>query len=205
MADNKIIKSAGEHWVCSVLSRFGWAAALTRDGVERTDILAAHPDGMLVSIQVKTTSPSKSPRFMTGSKGLLPAISEHEWFVLVALETSELQSPRAFVVPRDHVAAAVWIEHMEWQTNPTVEPGRRNTGIGSARTSAKAFARYEQRWDLLHQPTSSVPVLLPPRFRALSTNPRVLLPRDHPWNSNSPEWDVSAGHSSWDAWLSTEA
>jgi hypothetical protein len=36
MADTKMTKSAGEHWVCSVLARHGWAAALTRDGLERT-------------------------------------------------------------------------------------------------------------------------------------------------------------------------
>jgi hypothetical protein len=38
-------KNAGEHWVCSVLSRYGWAAALTRDGLERTDILAVQTEG----------------------------------------------------------------------------------------------------------------------------------------------------------------
>ncbi len=40
MPDTKMPKSAGEHWVCSVLARLGWAVALTRDGLERTDILA---------------------------------------------------------------------------------------------------------------------------------------------------------------------
>ena len=69
MADNKLIKSAGEHWVCSVLSRLGWAAALTRDGVERTDILAANLDGKHISIQVKTTQEWKNSKFMFGEKG----------------------------------------------------------------------------------------------------------------------------------------
>ena len=118
MADNKITKSAGEHWVCSVLSRLHWAAALTRDGVARTDILAVHETGRHVSIQVKTTSPAKNPRFMTGSKCLVPAISTSEYFVLVALSTSEWGSPRAFVVPRDHLAAAVWIEHQRMAVQP---------------------------------------------------------------------------------------
>jgi hypothetical protein len=39
-ADRKVIKSAGEHWVASMLARNGWAPALTRDALERTDILA---------------------------------------------------------------------------------------------------------------------------------------------------------------------
>jgi hypothetical protein len=50
-------KSAGEHWVCSVLSRHGWAAALTRDGLERTDILAVQTGGpgrQTIEVQVKS-------------------------------------------------------------------------------------------------------------------------------------------------------
>ena len=35
-----MVKTAGEHWVCATLARYGWAPALTRDGLERTDILA---------------------------------------------------------------------------------------------------------------------------------------------------------------------
>jgi len=205
MADNKITKSAGEHWVCSVLSRFHWAAALTRDGIARTDILAVHEDGRHVSIQVKTTSPAKTPRFMTGSKCLIPAVSTSEYFVLVALSEREWVSPRAYVVPRDHLAAAVWIEHQEWLTNPSVPEGKRNTPIGAARTSAAVFARYEQRWDLLNQPTNEIPVLLPPRFRALSQDSRVLLPPDHPWAAVAPVWDTTSADPAWSEWLCSEA
>jgi len=85
MVDKKVVKSAGEHWVCSVLARFNWAAALTRDGVERTDILAVHPEGGQISIQVKTISPSPKPRFPLGEKGCLPSVSESEWYILVLL------------------------------------------------------------------------------------------------------------------------
>lgn len=205
MADNKITKSAGEHWVCAVLSRMQWAAALTRDGIARTDILAVHDTGKHVSIQVKTTSPARSPRFMTGSKSCIPAISDGEWFVFVALDTCEWASPRAFIVPRDHVAAAVWIEHMEWLTNPTVARGKRTTRIENARTSAAAFARYEQRWDLLLAPTSEVPILLPPRFRSLARSDRVGLPNAHPWISALPEWDTTESHPDWSDWLRTDS
>lgn len=205
MADNKITKSAGEHWVCSVLSRLNWAAALTRDGIARTDILAVHETGRHVSIQVKTTSPAKSPRFVTGRKCLSPAVSPNEYFVLVALSRLEWDSPRAYVVPRDHVAAAVWIEHQEWLTNPNVPEGKRNTSIDGARTSASVFARYEQRWDLLDVATDKLPVLLPPRFRSLSKNPRVLLPPEHPWIKTTPPWDTTEVHHSWSDWLCTES
>lgn len=40
MADTKQTKTVGEHHVAAELARRGWAPALTRDGVERTDILA---------------------------------------------------------------------------------------------------------------------------------------------------------------------
>ena len=133
MADNKLIKSAGEHWVCSVLSRLGWAAALTRDGVERTDILAANLDGKHISVQVKTTQEWKNPKFMFGQKGCEPSRSPQEWFVLVALGRGEWEAPRAFVVPRDHAAAGAWIRHMEWLTNPLVKPGKRNSSLGQNR------------------------------------------------------------------------
>lgn len=57
MADTKLTKSVGEHWACSELARWGWAAALTRDGLERTDLLAVGthlPDRPTIEIQVKT-------------------------------------------------------------------------------------------------------------------------------------------------------
>lgn len=56
-------KSAGEHWVCSVLASAGWGAALTRDGLERTDILAVRADGTrrMIEVQVKTASPMPKP------------------------------------------------------------------------------------------------------------------------------------------------
>lgn len=197
MADTKLVKSAGEHWVCGVLSRLGWAAALTRDGVARTDILAAHSDsGAMIEVQVKTASFSGRTTFMLGEKGCNPSRSSGEWFVLVALASDPWGQPRAFVVPRDHVAAATWIQHMEWRTNPTVAPGTRNTSINSARVDDWVFARYEQRWDLLGTPTGSVPVMLPSRFREWAEDPRVGLRADHPWNQVLPEWDLDP-HPSW--------
>lgn len=55
VADMKMTKSSGEHWVCSMLSQYGWAAALTRDGLERTDILAVHttqPGRPMIEVQL---------------------------------------------------------------------------------------------------------------------------------------------------------
>jgi hypothetical protein len=43
MTDTKLVASAGEHWVCSVLAGLGWSPSLTREGVARTDVLAENP------------------------------------------------------------------------------------------------------------------------------------------------------------------
>ena len=40
VSDTKAVKSVGEFWTCCKLAMNGWAPALTRDGLERTDILA---------------------------------------------------------------------------------------------------------------------------------------------------------------------
>ncbi|MEX1007737.1 MAG: hypothetical protein WD271_07800 [Acidimicrobiia bacterium] len=202
MADTKLVKSAGEHWVCGVLSRLGWAVALTRDGVARTDILGAHSaTGQMIEVQVKAASFGTRLTFMLGEKGCDPARSDREWYVLVGLAKEAWDAPRAFVVPRDHVAAATWIGHTEWQTNPTVPVGKRNTGIKGARLADWVFARYEQRWDLLNRPASAVPVMLPPRFREWALSDRVGLRADHPWTGKLPAWEASQGSDAWPEWV----
>jgi hypothetical protein len=39
--DTKLTGSAGEHYVCSMLARYRWAASLNRNGLERSDVLAS--------------------------------------------------------------------------------------------------------------------------------------------------------------------
>ena len=61
MADTKQTKTIGEHHVASELARRGWAPALTRDGLERTDILAVFttPEKRrMIEVQVKTARES---------------------------------------------------------------------------------------------------------------------------------------------------
>jgi hypothetical protein len=186
-----------------VLSRLGWAAALTRDGVERTDILAANPEGRHIAVQVKTTQEWKNPKFMFGEKGCEPSRSPQEWFVLVALGQGDWDAPRAFVVPRDHASAGVWIRHVEWLTNPSVKSGKRTSSLRHNRIDAWLFERYEQRWDLLGNDTDKIAVLLPPRCRTLAREHRVGLPKDHPWRSVVPEWDTTESPASWTAFWKT--
>ena len=62
-SDNKLTGSAGEHYVCSMLARAGWAASLTRDGLARTDILAvkSSAERQMIEVQVKTITSGPWP------------------------------------------------------------------------------------------------------------------------------------------------
>lgn len=191
MADTKQTKSIGEHHVCAMLARFDWAPALTRDGLERTDILAVLIDGdrPMIEVQVKSIrGASDRASWPLGPKSQSPSLHNREWFILVAIPTDPLERIRNFVVPRDHVAAAAWIEHMNWLTEPGIAPGQRNASVDRARSRVSTFKGYEDRWDLLLAPTDKAPVLLPTGFRNLVEEDRVGLPPDHPWRDALPAW-----------------
>ncbi len=188
--DNKLSGSAGEHYVCSMLARHGWAASLTRDGLARTDILAvqAAEERRMIEVQVKTITAGSWP---LGQKGTLRAISDREWFVFVRLNPFPTR-PDTWIVPRDHVAAATWISHMNWLTDPAARPGTRNAGIASARVGPEVWAPYEDRWDLLTASAWDAPVLLPSWMRDKIDDDAVGLPEDHRWRDNVPAFAISA-------------
>ena len=193
MADTKQTKTIGEHHVAAEVARRGWGPALTRDGLERTDILAVLTEGQnrrLIELQVKTARGAvwNSISWPLGSKSQGPSLHEREYFVMVAVPHDVTQPPRNFILPRSHVAAAAWIEHMDWLTDPGVEPGKRNAPVERSRVLLSTFARYEDRWDLLLVDELDAPVLLPERFRALAQNDRVGLPEGHAWHNRLPEW-----------------
>jgi hypothetical protein len=193
VADTKQTKTIGEHHVAAELARRGWAPAMTRDGIERTDILAVlttDPSRRPIEIQVKTARGARFDHISwpLGPKAQDPISAEHEFFVLVAVPDDLAVAPRSFVVPRRHVAAAAWIEHMRWLTDPDAGPGKRNVGPDRARSMLRTFARYEDRWDLLEQVQSKAPVLLPPEFRDWAQLKEVQLPAGHPWRTKLPLW-----------------
>lgn len=193
MADTKQTKTIGEHHVAAELARRNWAPALTRDGLERTDILAVltEPENRrMVEIQVKTArGPAwKSLSWPLGTKSQGPSQHQREYFVMVAVPFELTQAPRTFVVPRSHIAAAAWIEHMNWLTDPGIEAGKRNAPIDRARVSLSTFERYENRWDLLLVDEDEAPVLLPEHMRELAQDDRVGLPEGHRWRTALPQW-----------------
>lgn len=193
MRDTKQSKTIGEHHVAAEMARRGWAPALTRDGLERTDILAVLTTGeqrLLVEVQVKTARGARmeSISWPLGEKSQAPSAHQQEYFVMVAVPDDNVLPPRSFIVPRIHVAAAAWIEHMNWLTEPGVPPGKRNASVERARVRLNTFKQYEGRWDLLEVEQCDAPVLLPAHFRDLALEERVGLPQGHEWRQELPDW-----------------
>ena len=193
MVDTKQTKTIGEHYVAAELARRGWAPAFTRDGLERTDILAVFTESdnrRMIEVQVKTALRARShyANWPLGVKAQGPSKHEREYFVLVAVPHNLEIPPRYFVVPRAHVAAAAWIEHMNWLTDPEAEPGKRNAPVERARVKLQTFKLYENRWDLLFIDEHDAPVLHPPNYRTLAQTERVGLPPGHAWHTSLPDW-----------------
>ncbi len=168
-------------------------AALTRDGLERTDILAVMAQGedrRLVEIQVKGARGRnmKGISWPLGAKSQPRSMHEREFFVMVAIPTDTELLPRSYVVPRSHVAAAAWIAHMHWLTEPGIPPGQRNAAVDRARVSLAVFERCENRWDFLLHDQGDLPVLLPAHYRELAMSERVGLPLGHEWAVAIPDW-----------------
>lgn len=182
-------KTIGEHSVCAMLARHGWAPALTRDGLARTDILAVDTIGerKQIEVQVKAARGSKINWPLGANAQLLPQ-GKREWFVLVAIDPDPTTPMRHYVVPRLHIGAAAWLSHMAWRTEPGIAEGKRNATLDMARIYEPVFERYLDRWDLLQHSTAKAPILLPPAFHALALEKRVGLPPGHPWNSELPDW-----------------
>jgi hypothetical protein len=197
MADTKMIKTIGEHWVCATLARYNWAPALTRDGIERTDILAVgtHISSRpTIEIQVKTTKYyGRSTTWLLGTEEPPIARSKHEWFVLVLLPPHLEAPPWAFVVPRDHVAAATWIEHRYRSKTRTVPKQKRKNNFRQVKILWMTWLWYANRWDLLGTPTADVPVLLSKDLLWMMQVEGVGLPPGHPWNNALPEWVSTPG------------
>lgn len=191
VSDTKAVKSVGEFWTCCKLAMNGWAPALTRDGLERTDILAERSHEPFnvaqISVQVKT---SRNERWALNPAKIGGQRSSYEWFVLVGWDESS-QRLSSYIVPRNHVSAGAWLGHMMWLTDPTAKRAR-NCGPEQARIGTSIFGEYKDQWDFLLYPTDEVPILLPHElheFAETTNNPDGKLPDWHPWTGdNLPNW-----------------
>lgn len=196
LTDKKLTKSIGESWVASMLARHGWATALTRDGLARTDILAVKTDDKdrrMIEIQVKTASVNDDSQpgkvsWPLGVNSQIPSHNQHEWFVLVAVPKSLTLSPRAFIIPRNVVSGAARIVHEAWLLGPSKQKRGRNASAKAARVSQDIWAGYEDKWELLDGDTDKAPILLPKSVWDDAQKHGVSAPAGHPWRDNLPKW-----------------
>jgi hypothetical protein len=190
MPDTKVVGSAGEHFVCSVLAQLGWAAALTREGVAHADVLAvrASAERQMIEVQVKTKSWNRRPKWPMGH-WMEPSASNRQWYVFVLLAPDPGERPTCFVVPHDHVTAGTHLGHQAWRTDPAVPAGKRNTPLTRTMAGIDLWERYKEAWELLEKPADEAQIRLPMWLRPLIDEPRIEFPNWHPWReSGIPDW-----------------
>jgi len=104
--------ACGEYHVAAELSRRGWLATVTIKNAPGTDVLAQHLEtGRVVTVQTKTASPGSNFRLKSGDEGVVN--NDNEWYALVGLRGID-ERPDFFLLPRNHVAAYVYVTHRNW-------------------------------------------------------------------------------------------
>lgn len=154
--------AAGEYHVAAQLSQRGWLATITIKNSPGTDVLAQHVDtGALVAVQTKTTA-TASQGWILGAKDEKPTERTDSWYVLVGMH-GENERPDFYVLPRNHVAAHLWVGYQHWLTTPGRggKPHQENTlrNIYPSEVSA-----YKEDWDALLAPSTNRPYALPDTF-----------------------------------------
>jgi hypothetical protein len=156
--------AAGEYYVAAELSRRAWACSITPKGVARTDVLAQHVEsGYVIAVQVKSTATGTT--FTLGEKNEAPSPTTNEWYALVGFDASS-SAPRYFFLPRNHVAALIYVDHRVWLKKPARDGSPHNDN--PRRTIyAKNLPGGLDDFDRLHTPTDAVPLELSPYYAAL--------------------------------------
>lgn len=140
--------AAGAFAVAAELSLRGWDASPTFGNAPDVDLIARSSKGLLASIQVKA---KRGKDFSMGTTGERPAEpADNAWFILVSLDASEDRQHQFFIVPRDHVVAAVTV-------------AKAAAGLKDTRNllGPQEFQEYFEAWELLDRPASEAPWMLP--------------------------------------------
>lgn len=167
--------AAGEYHIAAQLSQRGWLATPTIKNSPGTDVLAQHVGtGALVAIQAKTTTGSTS--WVLGAKDEGISDGDHSWYVFVAL-AGQTERPVFYVLPRNHVAALLFVGHRNYIKSPG-RGGRERKNGTVRKVFAAEIAPYREDWDALLAPTSARPYALPDWFERYV--PEIGLPPGHP-------------------------
>lgn len=173
----RLTGATGEFHVAAELSRRLWMASITPQGVERTDVLAQHlATRQVIALQVKTAGAGN--QFRLGRKLEEPTREENEWVVLVSLQ-AENERPAFYIIPRNVVAAFIWVDHRRWLAQPA-RSGRPHKDTDQRSIRPPQVSEYRDRWEWLHEPASSIPYHLPDWFYDASRDDHFGLPPGHP-------------------------
>jgi hypothetical protein len=158
------IGTVGTFYTAAELAQRGWEATLTLGNALRTDILAQHAENqLLVGVQCKTSS-SDSPAWfrlsITCEEPSPP--SQNEWFVFTRLQGLG-QRPIFYVMPRDVVAAYLFLSHRIWLTSSKPD-GMPRVGDTQRNVEFSIAAPYLERWDLMEKPAANAPAWLPKKM-----------------------------------------
>ena len=126
------------------------------------DVLAVagerHPNTIakrtMVEVQVKTLSYNRVPKWPIGGNWMVRAASAHEWFVFVLLG-AERANPPALLRPPTRSCGSRGLDRsygLAYRTGGGCL-GKRNTPIERVRVGVNVFERFEERWDLIEEPT----------------------------------------------------
>lgn len=146
--------------MASQLSQRGWAASLTVGNMPRTDIVAQQmaSDHQLIAVQSKAANRGGS--FQVGIHGELPSrVGANEWYVFIEFDSPEVR-PVFYVVPRNVVAAFVWIGHRAW-LGGTGRGSRKRNDNPMRNLSASELEPYREAWDSLLSPADDAPYVMP--------------------------------------------
>ena len=159
------------------LTRRLWAASVTPQGVERTDVLAQHLETRkVIAIQVKTARPGN--HFRLSNKLEVPTDADNERVILVSL-MNEDERPDFYVIPRNVVAALIWVDHRRWLAQPS-RTGKPHVDSEQRNISPDQVPEYKDRWEWLHRPTTEIPYFLPDWFYPGAARRAFGLPANHP-------------------------
>jgi len=187
------VGAAGAFDTAAQLAQRGWDASLTTGNTPRTDILAQHAETQrTIAVQCKTTTGDWDFMLSKGCEATSPS-GRDEWFVLVNLLGFDVR-PRFFVMPRNVVAAYVYIGHRVWLKGSAAN-GAPHKDSTMRKVERDIATPYLERWDLMEKPAEEVPYWLPDAV--FEWEPQIGLPEGHP-GLVRPEDDVErAGPPKW--------
>lgn len=149
---------------------------LTFGNAPRTDLIAQHSETQrVVAVQCKASTGNQDFILSVGCESASPP-GRDEWFVLINLFGPE-QRPVFYVMPRDVVAAYLYISHRVWLKGTKPNGSARNDNP-VRNVHRNEVAPYRERWDLMTASAADVPYWLPDAI--FDWEPEVGLPVGHP-------------------------